>query len=74
MKMTACQFRDVITELCQRDHIPDDANYLIARYWPAFSDLDETGQHAFLEVVGYTSPTSLSSSSACSRGKPSVGT
>ena len=74
MKMTACQFRDVITDLCQRYHIPDDVDYLIACYWPAFSRLDEVGQQAFLAVVGYTSPTSRSRSSTCSMGKPHVGT
>jgi hypothetical protein len=56
MKMSASQFRDVIIELCQRHHILDDTDYMVTRYWPAFSHLDEEGQQAFLVVVRGTRP------------------
>jgi hypothetical protein len=57
MKISASQFRDVITALCQRHHMLDYTDSMVARYWPAFSRLDEAGQQAFLEVVLGTSPT-----------------
>jgi hypothetical protein len=56
MKISASQFRDVITERCQRHHMLDYTDDLVARDWPAFSHLDEEGQQAFLVVVLGTSP------------------
>jgi hypothetical protein len=51
-KMSKPQFRRLIYALCTRWHIPDDGEYVSARYWPAFSRLDETGQQAFWQVLG----------------------
>jgi hypothetical protein len=51
-KMSRRQFRRIITTLCQRWHIPEYADYLTERYWPAFSQLDEAGQRAFWDVLG----------------------
>jgi hypothetical protein len=38
--------------LCQRWHVPEYADYVTERYWPAFSQLDEVGQRAFWQVLG----------------------
>jgi hypothetical protein len=51
-KMPESQFRHGITTLCQRWHIPEYADYMSERYWPAFSRLDEAGQRAFWQVLG----------------------
>lgn len=45
-------FRKAIKNLCRRYNIRDNAEYLSARYWPAFSRLDEVGQRAFWQVLG----------------------
>jgi hypothetical protein len=45
-------FRKAIKNLCRQYNIPDNAEYLSARYWPAFSRLDEAGQRAFWQVLG----------------------
>ena len=50
--MSRRQFRCIITTLCQRWHIPEYAEYLSERYWPAFSRLDDAGQRAFWQVLG----------------------
>ena len=46
------QFRRIISALCERWHIPEYAEYLSERYWPAFSRLDDAGQRAFWQVLG----------------------
>jgi hypothetical protein len=51
-KMPESQFRRIINTLCHRWHIPEYADYMSERYWPAFSQLDEAGQHAFWDVLG----------------------
>jgi hypothetical protein len=51
-QMPASQFKSIINALCQRWHIPEYADYLTERYWPAFSRLDEAGQSAFWDVLG----------------------
>jgi hypothetical protein len=50
--MPESQFRRIINALCHRWHIPEYADYLSERYWPAFSQLDEVGQRAFWDVLG----------------------
>jgi hypothetical protein len=51
-KMPESQFRRIINTLCHRWHIPEYADYMSERYWPAFSQLDEVGQSAFWDVLG----------------------
>jgi hypothetical protein len=51
-KMPELQFRRIINTLCHRWHIPEYADYMSERYWPAFSRLDEVGQRAFWNVLG----------------------
>ena len=51
-QMTKAQFRRIITTLCEGWHVPEYADYVTERYWPAFSQLDEVGQHAFWQVLG----------------------
>jgi len=51
-KMTKPEFRHIINGLCQRWHVPEYADYLIERYWPAFSRLEDEGQRAFWDVLG----------------------
>jgi hypothetical protein len=51
-KMPASQFKSIINALCERWHIPEYADYMSERYWPAFSRLDDAGQHAFWNVLG----------------------
>jgi len=51
-KMPESQFRRIINMLCHRWHIPEYAEYLSERYWPAFSRLDDAGQRAFWQVLG----------------------
>jgi hypothetical protein len=46
------QFRRIINTLCHRWHIPEYADYMSERYWPAFSRLDDAGQQAFWNVLG----------------------
>jgi len=50
--MSEPQFKRIINALCKRWHIPDYGDYVSARYWPAFSQLDEAGQQAFWQVLG----------------------
>jgi hypothetical protein len=45
-------FRKAIENLCRQYNILDNAEYLSARYWPAFSRLDDAGQRAFWQVLG----------------------
>jgi hypothetical protein len=49
-KMPRRQFRRIITTLCHRWHIPAYSDYVSESYWPAFSRLDDAGQHAFSGV------------------------
>jgi hypothetical protein len=51
-KMPASQFRRIIHTRCHRWHIPQYADYMSERYWPAFSRLDDEGQRAFWRVLG----------------------
>jgi hypothetical protein len=51
-KMPASQFKSIINALCERWHIPEYADYMSERYWPAFSRLDDAGQRAFWQVLG----------------------
>jgi hypothetical protein len=51
-KMPESQFKSIIKALCERWHIPAYADYMSERYWPAFSRLDNAGQHAFWNVLG----------------------
>jgi hypothetical protein len=51
-KMPESQFRRIINTLCHRWHIPEYADYMSERYWPAFSRLDDAGQQAFWNVLG----------------------
>ena len=51
-KMPRRQFRRIINTLCHRWHIPEYADYMSERYWPAFSRLDDAGQNAFWNVLG----------------------
>jgi hypothetical protein len=51
-KMPELQFRRIINTLCHCWHISAYADYVSERYWPAFSRLDEAGQHAFWDVLG----------------------
>ena len=51
-KMPELQFRRIINTLCHCWHIPEYADYMSERYWPAFSRLDEVGQRAFWNVLG----------------------
>jgi len=51
-KMPRRQFRRIINTLCHRWHIPEYADYMNERYWPAFSRLDDAGQQAFWDVLG----------------------
>jgi hypothetical protein len=51
-KMPESQFRRIINTLCHRWHIPEYADDMSERYWPAFSRLDEAGQSAFWDVLG----------------------
>ena len=50
--MSAREFRRLIEALCQRWHIPEYSDYFCARYWPAFSRLEDEGQRAFWHVLG----------------------
>jgi len=50
--MPALQFKSIINALCEKWHIPEYAEYLSERYWPAFSRLDDAGQRAFWQVLG----------------------
>src|SRR2546426_4161582 len=51
-KMPRRQFRRIITTLCHRWHIPAYSDYVSESDWPAFSRLDDAGQHAFWRVLG----------------------
>jgi hypothetical protein len=51
-KMPEWQFKSMINALCRKWHIPDSSEHICERYWPAFSQLDETGQRAFWQVLG----------------------
>jgi hypothetical protein len=51
-KMPESQFKSIINALCERWHIPEYADYMSERYWPAFSRLDDAGQDAFWNVLG----------------------
>jgi hypothetical protein len=51
-KMPKARFKDIITMLCQRWHVPEYADYVTERYWPAFSQLDDAEQRAFWDVLG----------------------
>jgi hypothetical protein len=51
-KVPESQFKSIINALCQRWHIPEYADSMSERYWPAFSRLDEVGQRAFWQLVG----------------------
>jgi hypothetical protein len=50
--MPESQFRRIINTLCHRWHIPEYADYMSERYWPAVSRLDNAGQQAFWNVLG----------------------
>jgi hypothetical protein len=50
-KMPESQFRRIINTLCHRWHIPEYADYMSERYWPAFARLDDAGQRAFWQVL-----------------------
>jgi hypothetical protein len=45
-------FLKAIENLCRRYNIPDSREYVCEQYWPAFSRLDDAGQHAFWQVLG----------------------
>jgi hypothetical protein len=51
-KISKEQFACIMSVLCQRWHIPEYADYMSERYWPAFSQLDDAGQDAFWNVLG----------------------
>ena len=51
--MSESHFKSIINALCKRWHIPEYGEYLSERYWPAFSRLDNAGQQAFWDVLGF---------------------
>ena len=51
-KMPELQFRRVINALCRKWRIPEYSDDFCARYWPAFSRLEDEGQRAFWQVLG----------------------
>jgi hypothetical protein len=50
--MSEPQFRRIINALCRKWRIPEYGDYFCARYWPAFSRLEDEGQRAFWNVLG----------------------
>jgi hypothetical protein len=51
-KMPESQFKSIINALCRKRRIPEYSDYFCARYWPAFSRLEDEGQRAFWQVLG----------------------
>jgi hypothetical protein len=51
-KISRRQFRRVINALCRKWRIPEYSDDFCARYWPAFSRLEDEGQRAFWQVLG----------------------